>query len=306
MGINTEQIEKIVISFGLSAYDSAALKDIFSRDITYVDDPAFHENDAGIKIFQNNVEVPNAPRWKDFIDYESFKKNTKVDKKKAILTPEQEITLFQQFNYSRFRVFELKNIEQKAKEPNEQNIKDMLSWHKKSLSYRTKIVEYNLRLIAKMINQFYHYNLDLDELCSEGQNVLLNAIDKFDHLKAKFSTYAYWSMLNAFNKISKERSKRNGVISESLEENEEGQNAIKHESEDAFCIESLNKILEENLANLNDDELKIIRMRYLDNEKRPSVADVGTALDIKKHKVGKFENSAFAKIKRVLERDFLK
>lgn len=301
-----------MLPFELSVVGNCDFKKVMEKEIFYIDDPIFHEQDAEKKIFEDVEIIPDPPHWTDYIDKISFEKKTKTRKGKAILKGDQEKILFRQFNYARFKVAEIKkqmgsNINSPEEAPGEaaKRETEIVQWFETALLLRAKIVEYNLRLIISMIKKFSAQHLDLDELYSEGQDILLAAIDKFDHSKAKFSTYAYWSLVRAFGHLNKERSKRGQAIAGSIEDYEESYGAIKKEDDSAFCIESLNEILEKNLANLSDEEKRVIYFRYLDNEKRPSVADTSLALDIKKHKVSKHENSAFQKIKKALEKELV-
>ena len=61
------------------------------------------------------------------------------------------------------------------------------------LDLRQKMVESNLRLVVRIVNQYSYRQLSVSDLVQEGNIGLMRSLEKFDfNLKHKFSTYASW------------------------------------------------------------------------------------------------------------------
>ena len=63
----------------------------------------------------------------------------------------------------------------------------------KLLDLRQEMVEKNLRLVVRIVNQYSYRQLSVSDLVQEGNLGLMRSLEKFDfNLKHKFSTYAGW------------------------------------------------------------------------------------------------------------------
>ena len=61
------------------------------------------------------------------------------------------------------------------------------------LDLRQQMVEGNLRLVVRIVNQYSYRQLSVSDLVQEGNLGLMRSLEKFDfNLKHKFSTYASW------------------------------------------------------------------------------------------------------------------
>ena len=61
------------------------------------------------------------------------------------------------------------------------------------LDLRQEMVEKNLRLVVRIVNQYSYRQLSVSDLVQEGNLGLMRSLEKFDfNLKHKFSTYAGW------------------------------------------------------------------------------------------------------------------
>ena len=276
------------------------LNKILSAEISFVDNIIFYDIEKLKALF--SFRVPPILSWSS---YDIVEASTKPSKKKTVLTIEQERNLFLQFNYARFKVIDTKDKYLVDLFPEDIVLKRLIKWYEKSNELRSIIASYNMRLISNLMKKWSNQQLDIHELLSEGQMALLNAIDKFDTNLGKFSTYAYWAISHSFGRINKLRAKNNHYISSSVDEENVDVIDEREDRELAYRIEKLRQIIEENLASLNDNELDIIRLRYLENEgKRPSVEKISDELGIKKHKVSSYEKKALEKIRVVFKNNF--
>ena len=65
--------------------------------------------------------------------------------------------------------------------------------HRELLQLRQKMIEGNLRLVVRIVNQYSYRQLSVSDLVQEGNIGLMRSLEKFDfNLNHKFSTYASW------------------------------------------------------------------------------------------------------------------
>ena len=65
--------------------------------------------------------------------------------------------------------------------------------YRELLQLRQKMIEGNLRLVVRIVNQYSYRQLSVSDLVQEGNIGLMRSLEKFDfNLNHKFSTYASW------------------------------------------------------------------------------------------------------------------
>jgi RNA polymerase primary sigma factor len=110
--------------------------------------------------------------------------------RKPLLTPAGEHHLFRRMNFLRF----LANRKRSKIDPRQPRIKLVREVEKlvaESELARKQLLESNLRLVASIARKFAKSMADFEDLLSEGNGILLYAIDKFDFGRGfRFSTYA--------------------------------------------------------------------------------------------------------------------
>lgn len=107
-----------------------------------------------------------------------------------LLRPDGERTLFRRMNFCRYRALRLRR-QLNPRRPAKRLIEEIETLLRNAELCRSQLVESNLRLVAAIARGFRTSALDVEELVSEGNVVLLNAVDKFDFSRGfRFSTYA--------------------------------------------------------------------------------------------------------------------
>jgi len=297
-------METIVRESNLTPWEIAALKDAVNGDNPYTDNPIFY--DVKAKEDMINAALPEMQTWQIGEDKRK-KKDSNV-----ILTREQEEIAFLKYNYERYLI----DYYAKQLETNDSPVlvQVLLKHIRASIEYRNYILEMNLKLIVSMIKHRIGHRGNMDDLFSDGQMFMLDAIKKFDVSQGtKFSTYAFWSILRGWNRLNKKESERlhkEGLslhISKQGDEMEIGAISRKRleDRDKDFCIESLIQILDNNMAELSGDEIRVLKARYFVEGKKPTVAMISERLGIKRHMVTKLEKNGLSKIHRVLEFEFL-
>jgi RNA polymerase primary sigma factor len=127
-----------------------------------------------------------------------------------LLSPDGEAFLFRKMNYLKYLAEQVGQKLQKRKSK-----KGLLQYEQlvaDAAAVRNHIAECNLRLVISISRKFSTSSCDFDELMSEGNEILLKAISKFDFSRGfRFSTYATHSVQRHFYRYTQRRKKRNTV-----------------------------------------------------------------------------------------------
>jgi RNA polymerase sigma factor (sigma-70 family) len=115
-----------------------------------------------------------------------------------LLTPAMERALFLWFNFHKCRFAELR----RGFDPqlaNRRELAAMSRHHRLAAEAKQQIVTANLRLVVSVARKHLRPGLDLMELVSDGNVVLMRAVEGFDvHRGFKFSTYATLALVKGF------------------------------------------------------------------------------------------------------------
>ena len=75
----------------------------------------------------------------------------------------------------------------------QQQLKAANDAYRELMELRQKMIEGNLRLVVRIVNQYSYRQLSVSDLVQEGNIGLMRSLEKFDfNLNHKFSTYASW------------------------------------------------------------------------------------------------------------------
>src|SRR5579871_1409187 len=96
-----------------------------------------------------------------------------------LLTRDQEVALFLRINYAKYRVNKLRaKLSVTAPDRRVVDLIDALLTEANEI--RNRIVQANVRLVVSIAKHFTHSEMSLDDLASEGNVVLMRAIETFD------------------------------------------------------------------------------------------------------------------------------
>jgi hypothetical protein len=153
--------------------------------VGYMSNDAFFQPDAESGFFGSQAGQIDAPGWDSFV--EDAGGDGVYAGCKVRLTGAQERELFLRYNYARYRLAELTEL-QLAK-PLVTRAREMVQWMARVLELRATLTAANLPLVIAMAKRSRVPNVDFGDLVSEGNMALLRAIDKFDADRGfKFST----------------------------------------------------------------------------------------------------------------------
>ena len=178
-----------------------------------------------------------------------------------LLSVEGETFLFRKMNYLKFRAEQLRTST--TDHSADQDVRELLE---DADSVRNHIAECNLRLVISIARKFCTSVCDFDELMSEGNEILLKAISKFDFSRGfRFSTYATHSIQRHFFRYTQRRQKRNSLEFRSTSEVlNEIPNAESDASIDEWVREEqrMTALLGQMADRLNEREHQIVTARF--------------------------------------------
>ncbi len=223
---------------------------------------------------------------------------------RTVLTNAQEKALFLEYNYCRFRVAQVAGASLK---PTADASKQAALWLRAADERRDRLVECNMGLVNMMIRNVQSQGTDYDELLSEGNLTLLNAVGKFDVGRGfRFSTYACQAIHHAIALVLTRRRRRPWT---SLCDNLD----IAANEEMAHYVEEIPMVIEmlsRNDAGLTPVELQVIRSRYAihlstgvaisDPMTRQSMTreEIGRVVGVSKERIRQIERNALIKLRQ--------
>lgn len=167
-------VSKTVVRKRLSGEDERLLATILSAEQDFIDSPAFYEENAPTKIYDDapDIQKPDTTWYHPVMDDLSSTSRTRTVKstQQVILTGAEERVLFHQFNYARYRVWKLQQDvwARPSRLPTPEQADDILRWHRRAERIREQIAETNLALVLAMAKRTRMSEVDFADLVSEG------------------------------------------------------------------------------------------------------------------------------------------
>lgn len=139
-----------------------------------------------------------------------------------LLTPEGERHLFRLMNFLKYRANILR-ARLNPNRPGRRMVESIDGALQRAQEARDEIVRSNLRLVASLAYRFAGAGAEYDDLLSEGNLILVKAVDKFDCSRGfRFSTYATHSIQRHFyrviNRRQRRRTRESASVGHALEE----------------------------------------------------------------------------------------
>ena len=178
-----------------------------------------------------------------------------------LLTPAGESFLFRKMNYLKYLAATL--CDDGANMDNSE-VQQLLS---DANAVHNHIAECNLRLIISIARKFATNHTEFDEYVSEGNMILLKAIDKFDFARGfRFSTYTTHSVQRHFYRVSQKSVRRQKMELGASTKIINGIPAVESVDEDSSAIDFEEQRLKCLLATmgecLDEREQTIVRRRF--------------------------------------------
>lgn len=270
--------------------------------LDFIDHPEFHGRGASRKILESKVQ-----RGKNV----KRRRNRRPDNVPAyfatlyetpLLTAEEEVELFRKFNYLKYRSNVLRKKIRITK-PDAKLLDEIDSLVAAAHDVWAEIVQANLRLVVSIARRFVDANHNFDDLVSDGQIALMNAIEKFDISRGfRFSTYATHAIQRTFyRRIKKSQRDMNRFKLAPAEMMADVPDNAADESFTAEDLGSLKKVLQFMETELDDRERCILQARFglgSDNDGE-TLRAVGSRLGISKERVRQIQIRAIEKLQQL-------
>ncbi len=287
----------------LSAQEQQAY-DRIPEKMEFVAHPSFEQQDTWVELFGPESIDISVPVWQPFPEIPGKIKTR--DKYKA-LTREEERHLFLQYNFARYRLAGLMELQRERF--SKLRALSMIQWHERVLQLREDLVSANMNLVVAMATRSRVGNVDFAEQVSEGSMALLRAVEKFDASRGfKFSTYVCRAIFKSFNRLATNTKRYVKRFGKSFEPEMESSNydEYKHEMTQADLVEVVSEIIESNSANLTELEHSVLKHRFaLDGQDRKTLNELGQAMGLSNERIRQIQKKAIAKMQEILNMRYL-
>ena len=220
---------------------------------------------------------------------------------RALLTPDQERSMFQRMNYLRYRAAKLLGLETTKSRvcqwdfERAEGLLRAANWH------RDNIVQANLRLVISIVKKFANNQCSFDDLLSDGIIALMRAVEKFNYDRGfRFSTYATQVVRrNCYRMVMDRQEERlkvtNSVYEPGLDVADDVRSPTMSESRWSTMRQHLGALLDQ----LDRREKFIIRARFsLGGHRRvQTLQSLADALGVSKERVRQLEKRAMDKLR---------
>jgi len=278
-------IARRIGSLRISSSDKETLKTLIDAPIAFIPNDHFRRAQAMATVMEENVDVITG----------------------QALKAEEEVTLFLQLNYSRYKTSQIRRNLLKQSPWTKQTVLELLDWNKRQLHARSQIVTANMGLVLAMAKKVDFPGVEFTDLISEGSMALLRAADKFDCGRGfKFSTYACRAIFKGFSRTAKQnyRYRRRFPAQWDIALEKDDHLDQLREENHSNGIDEVRMIFQDNIAELSRVEQSVIEMRFSlkPKQNKPlTLKQVGDKLGLTKERIRQIQNKALAKMRAVAE-----
>ncbi len=224
----------------------------------------------------------------------------------ALLKPDEEQRLFRQMNFLKYRA----NVLRSRLNPGRPNVRLMDRIEKDlddARQLRDHIIQANLRLVVSIARRFVTDFTSLEELMSDGNLILMKAVDRFDYSRGfRFSTYATHAVQRDLFRNYKS-GRRRQVTEIATDPIVPFGSVVAPDDEqqinDVQTVSELKKIMEDSL---NPREKRIVDLRFGLNsdDGGQTLREVGEELSISKERVRQLQTRTIEQVRELALHEF--
>ena len=217
-----------------------------------------------------------------------------------LLTADEERGLFRRMNYLKFRANVLR-ARLEPERPDAEQVARVEQLLAESRAVRERLIHANLRLVVSIARGLANGRQHFEELVSEGNLTLINAIDKFDYARGfRFSTYATHAIRRAIYRQMRRGLKRPLQLAAAEESLIDPSGEFEPE-EDAALLADWGRIWPLMSEQLDGREQYVVRSRFgLEDGHPRTLRQIGREIGLSKERVRQLQLRALDKLQRLL------
>ncbi len=176
-------------------------------------------------------------------------------------------------------------------------------WARRWMIIREYVVEQNLGLVYTMMRRYRFRDLDHDEMLSEGLFALARSVERFDPWRGyRFSTYVCNAIARAWARRGEKETRYRKLLP--VTHTDAVERPDRDDDGTELFAERLRRVLDENSAELNQRETKVLADRFpVDDRPRRTLQQVARSMGLSKERVRQIQNNALRKLRTVLDGD---
>ncbi|OQA01736.1 MAG: RNA polymerase sigma factor SigA [Planctomycetes bacterium ADurb.Bin412] len=252
-----------------------------------------------------HVSRPAAARFKSAQDLDAYVSDIQNT---SLLNHRQEMFLFRKYNYLKYCAARLQG-KIDPQYPQALLLRQLQSFLQQARQIKDLLIRSNLRLVVAVARKHTRHEEEMLDLISEGNMVLMNAVEKFDFSRGfKFSTYATWAIVKRL--ASHYQAKKAKFVEQTADEAwiEVAQD-LRVEPGKAAALESARRSLDEVIEEeLEERERIIVREHYglidykpeLGRRKSKSLSQIADLVGLSKERIRQIELAALQKLRKAL------
>ena len=218
-----------------------------------------------------------------------------------LLSAKGEEFLFRKMNYLKWRAMQMRSS-LSARRPSVAKMDEIERCLEEAEEVRNRIARSNLRLVAAIARKFSSATMDYEDLISEGNVVLLNAVNKFDYSRGfRFSTYATHAVQRHFyRQMQKKQKQKTTEIATSAEILEETESQPDESFHNPKLYELAKRLIADFGDTLDEREHAIVLGRFgLGDDGAPqTLKTLAGELDLSKERVRQLQVRAIEKLRQ--------
>ena len=225
--------------------------------------------------------------------------------KVPLLGRDEEPELFRRYNYLKYRLNRIWE-DTRPSQLSSALLEDMRWLRNEYTELRNRILEANLRLVIRMAYKHVGPLANVNELISDGNVSLMQAVEKFDYAKGfRFSTYASWALLKNFAKTIPEDNYRGEKFvtgqADLLDCVPDAKNSAKREELATSMRGAINRVL----SKLSARERQVVRSRFGigAEDHAQTLGEVGKDMNVTRERVRQLEARALEKMRTLLQKE---